>query len=67
VLIVLVEHNVRFLASIASEVVVLDFGRKIFAGKPRDAIADPAVIAAFTSTHRPDGAPASLATGAARA
>ena len=49
VLIVVVEHNFRFLTSVASEVVVLDFGRKIFAGTPRDAMADETVIAAFTS------------------
>ena len=48
ILIVLVEHNFRFLTSVAGQVVVLDFGRKIFAGNPADALADPTVIEAFT-------------------
>jgi branched-chain amino acid transport system ATP-binding protein len=47
-LIVLVEHNFRFLTSVATAVVVLDFGRKIFEGTPSAAIADTTVIAAFT-------------------
>jgi branched-chain amino acid transport system ATP-binding protein len=70
VLIVLVEHNFRFLTSVATEVVVLDFGRKIFAGPPREAIADPTVIAAFTGTRRGEATAASAAMpapGTARA
>jgi ABC-type branched-subunit amino acid transport system ATPase component len=66
-LIVLVEHNFRFLTSVATEVIVLDFGRKIFAGRPRDAVADPTVIEAFTGSKRSDGlatiATQSLASG----
>jgi ABC-type branched-subunit amino acid transport system ATPase component len=54
-LIVLVEHNFRFLTSVASEVVVLDFGRKIFTGNPSDALADPAVIEAFTGGVHSEG------------
>ena len=61
VLIVLVEHNFRFLTSVATEVVVLDFGRKIFAGKPHDAIADSTVIAAFTGMKRGNGTAAAVA------
>ena len=56
-LIVLVEHNFRFVTSVATEVVVLDFGREIFAGNPREAIAHPTVIAAFTGATRGSGTP----------
>ena len=55
ILIVLVEHNFRFLTSVANEVVVLDFGRKIFSGDPGEALADPTVIEAFTGSRSADG------------
>lgn len=45
--ILLIEHNMRFVQELCDYVYVLDGGRLIAEGKPRDVVADPAVIAAY--------------------
>lgn len=45
--ILLIEHNMRFVQELCDYVYVLDGGRLISEGKPRDVVADPAVIAAY--------------------
>jgi ABC-type branched-subunit amino acid transport system ATPase component/ABC-type branched-subunit amino acid transport system permease subunit len=45
--ILVVEHNVEFVATIADELVVLDSGRLIARGAPRSVIADPKVQDAY--------------------
>ena len=45
--ILVVEHNIDFVATIADEVVVIDSGRLIARGKPADVIADPKVQEAY--------------------
>ncbi len=45
--ILLIEHNMRFVQELCDYVYVLDGGRLIAEGKPRDVVADPAVITAY--------------------
>ncbi|CAA9470398.1 MAG: Branched-chain amino acid transport ATP-binding protein LivG [uncultured Solirubrobacteraceae bacterium] len=45
--ILLVEHDMNFVMSVCDDLVVLDFGRRIGAGRPEDVRRDPAVIAAY--------------------
>ena len=43
----LVEHNMRFVTAVCDDVHVLDAGRLIASGRPRDVVADPAVVEAY--------------------
>ena len=45
--VLLIEHNVRFVAKMCSYIYVLDGGRLISEGAPDDVLKDPAVISAY--------------------
>lgn len=45
--IMLIEHDMKFVNQICDRVLVLDYGKTIFEGKPQDAIQNPEVIAAY--------------------
>lgn len=45
--VIMIEHNLHAVMSLADKVVVLDYGRKIAEGKPEDVVRNPAVIAAY--------------------
>lgn len=45
--VVMIEHDVGVVSDIASRVIVLDFGRKIAEGSPREVKANPEVIKAY--------------------
>jgi branched-chain amino acid transport system ATP-binding protein len=48
--IILVEHDMRLVNQLCSYVIVLDAGRKIAAGDPATALAEPEVVTAFLGT-----------------
>ena len=45
--ILLIEHDMKFVNAMCESLTVLDYGEKIFEGKPADAIVDKKVIAAY--------------------
>lgn len=44
---VLIEHNVPLVQTVADTVCVLDYGRKLAEGRPREVLRDPAVLEAY--------------------
>ncbi len=45
--VLLIEHDMKFVNKMCDKLTVLDYGEKIFEGKPSDAIVDKKVIAAY--------------------
>lgn len=45
--VLLIEHDMPFVNRLCEQVVVLDYGKVLFSGNPKDAIADKRVIAAY--------------------
>src|SRR5215470_8497869 len=45
--VIMIEHNLHAVMSLADKVVVLDYGRKIAEGRPEEVVRDPAVISAY--------------------
>jgi branched-chain amino acid transport system ATP-binding protein len=45
--VIMIEHNLHAVMSLADKVVVLDYGCKIAEGRPEEVVRDPAVIAAY--------------------
>jgi len=56
--VLLVEHDMSFVMSACDRIVVLDFGRKLAEGTPREVQADPAVIASYLGELPADEQPA---------
>ncbi|HOJ43781.1 MAG TPA: ABC transporter ATP-binding protein [Syntrophorhabdaceae bacterium] len=51
----LVEHNMKLVMDIADDIVVLDFGKKLTEGSPKEVCANPDVIAAYLGTTHKTG------------
>ena len=47
VTVVLIDHDMNMVMDIATEVIVMDFGKKLFDGDPKEAAKDPNVIEAY--------------------
>jgi branched-chain amino acid transport system ATP-binding protein len=43
----LIEHNMPLVQSVADTICVLDYGRKLAEGEPKSVLADPAVLEAY--------------------
>ena len=52
--VLLIEHDMKFVNQLCDKVLVLDYGKTIFEGKPSEAIKDPEVIAAYLGDFHND-------------
>jgi branched-chain amino acid transport system ATP-binding protein len=52
--VLLIEHDMRLVMSIAHRIIVLNFGEKIAEGSPQDIQRNPAVVAAYLGTSAED-------------
>ena len=55
--VLLIDHDMRFVLPLAHRVAVLNFGRKIADGPPREVVRDPQVIAAYIGESAVGGDP----------
>ncbi len=52
--VLLIEHDMKFVNQLCDKVLVLDYGKTIFEGKPADAIKDKEVVAAYLGDFNHD-------------
>lgn len=52
--VLLIEHDMKFVNQLCDKVLVLDYGKMIFEGKPSDAIKDPEVVTAYLGDFHND-------------
>lgn len=52
--VLLIEHDMKFVNQMCDKVLVLDYGKTIFEGKPHEAILDPEVISAYLGDFHND-------------
>ncbi len=65
--VVVIDHDIDVIMDISDRVVVLDFGRRIAQGTPREVRSDPAVIDAYLGARREPATPPTGAAGSREA